>query len=177
MPPSYTYENDSLFEGAVADVLKHEGGYVNHPSDPGGATNYGISFRFYKRIKPGATVEDIKNLTKEDAKQIYYDHWWVRYGYQKLPYSVGKRVFSFAVNMPTKQAHILLQRAIRAATGEALLEDGIIGPKTIAAAKDANQDKLVSALKSEAAGYYRGLVNKRPSMSVFLKGWLNRAYA
>jgi lysozyme family protein len=173
----YTFENDSLFTRAVADVLKHEGGYVDHPNDPGGATNHGISLRFYRRIKPGATAKDIKALTRKDAMQIYYDHWWVRYSYAQLPFSIGKRVFSFSVNMPTKQAHIILQRALRAATGENLVLDGVIGPKTLAAVKGSYHGQLLAALRSEAAAYYRLLAQRRPSMKVFLKGWLNRAYS
>jgi len=171
------WESDSLFVEAVAELLKHEGGYVDHPNDRGGATNWGISFRFYKSLKPDATKRDIRELTLDAAKQIYYEHWWVRYGYRALPFSIGKRVFSFAVNMPSQSAHKLLQRAIRAATGEQLLEDGVLGEKTIAAAKAADTGKLLGALRSEAAGYYRSLAAKNPSQKVFLKGWLNRAYA
>ena len=65
------------FEQAINFVLKNEGGLEENPNDPGGITNHGISLRFLKSIKPDASEEDIRNLTVNQAKTIYYDHFWV----------------------------------------------------------------------------------------------------
>lgn len=164
----------SDFNVAVLTVLKHEGGFIDNPLDPGGATKFGISLRYF--IQQGhteMTVEDIYNLTQEDAIKIYQNEWWDRYNYSAIDnQTIANKVFDLAVNMGSKPAHICLQRAIRASTGEHPHEDGILGEESFAAINLANPDVLLAALRSEAAGFYRSL-NK----SAFEKGWLKRAYS
>jgi len=87
-----TPNNGADFESAVAFVLEREGGYVNDPADPGGETKYGIS----KRKFPG---EDIKNLTVEQAKELYYKHYWLEFHCDTLPWPMSLLVFDTAVNM------------------------------------------------------------------------------
>lgn len=182
----------AAFSTAIQTVLKHEGGYVNDPDDPGGATNWGISLRFLRQvgeidadgdgffdfdidrsgeIDPG----DIQLLTKEDAMALYREHWWDKYRYEDLPPAIGVKVFDLSVNMGAVQAHKLLQRACHA-VGLPLTEDGILGPRTRAAVQAADAYQLRAALRSEAAGFYRSLVASRPSLKKYLKGWLRRAY-
>lgn len=162
---------------AIAKTLAHEGGLVNHPNDPGGITNYGISLRWLKTVQPNATADTIRALTRDQAADLYRRHWWEPNGYDKLPPLIGAKVFDLAVNMGASHAHRCLQRAIRAAPGTALVDDGILGPKTREAAEACDQAALLAALRSEAAGRYRMLAEVNDKLRVFLTGWLNRAYS
>lgn len=151
----------SDFNLAILTVLKHEGEFVDNALDSGGATKFGISLSYL--IQQGhnkITVEDIRNLTKEDAIKIYKKDWWDRYTYSAIiNQRIATKVFDLSVNMGSKQAHICLQRAIRASTGKQLNEDGMLGEKSFAAINIVNPNVLLAALRSEAAGFYR-LLNK-----------------
>lgn len=171
-----SYEDDSLFVGAFEKLMRWEGGYSDNPKDRGGTTNYGISLRFYQSIRPDATGDDIANLTKAEAAQLYYDHWWVPNKYKDIDFTVAVQLFNFAVWMGAKRAHKLLQRAIIACLGEPLLVDGIIGPKTKEALAKCEPGRVVAALRSEAGGRIRWLLRADPSQGVFKRGWLRRAY-
>lgn len=180
------------FEDAIGTILKHEGGYVDHPNDPGGATNYGISLRFLHQTKEydlgdmdndgDLDVDDIKKMTVDRACQIYKKHWWDKYHYSELfaDQKLATKVFDLAVNMGGRQAHKLLQRAMRA-SGLPLEDDGIIGPKTKHALVEAElkglESQIVSALRSEAAGFYKLLICQNPKFKSFERGWLKRAYS
>jgi len=170
-----TYEitedrSDEYFKRAFEELLKLEGGYVNDPIDLGGETNYGISRKSYPKL-------DIKNLTEEDAKKIYYTDYWLKNKCNVIyHYGLAEKVFNLSVNMGCKQAGKLLQRALRG-LGKRLTEDGVIGAITTAAIFKADPTQLLSALKSEAAGYYRLIASINSSQERFLTGWLNRAYA
>lgn len=158
------------FEQAVTIVLAHEGGYVNNPADPGGETKYGISKRSYPDL-------DIKNLTREQAIEIYYKDWWCRYRYGEIEdLDVATKVLDLSVNMGPGQAHRLLQQAINLVSDENLKVDGILGPLTLAATNRVNPEKLRQTLRFYAAEYYYSLARARPESRVFLLGWLNRAY-
>ena len=160
----------SKFNHAIQVVLKHEGGYVNHPNDPGGETNFGISKRSYPKL-------DIKNLTEEKAIQIYKKDWWDRFRYDRIDdVHIATKVFDLAVNKGPRKAHKLLQKAINLVEKESLVTDGIIGPKTLSALNNGNKDAILKGLKFFAAEYYYRIVSKRSSFRTFLLGWLNRAY-
>jgi lysozyme family protein len=183
MVPPLTPSDDAIFDSAIRRVLEHEGHFSDDPDDPGGATKYGISLRYAKEIgldvdhDRDTDVEDIRKLPLEQAIAIYRTHWWDKYGYGKLGLMIGGRVFDLAVNMGAVPAHKCLQRALRAATGELLVEDGIIGPETLDAFHMASQEQIKAALRSEAAGHYRMLSVARPKFEKYLKGWLIRAYS
>lgn len=184
----------ALFNKAIVTVLKHEGNFVNDPDDPGGATNFGISLRFIHQNLPQSlkdmidldddgviSVEEIRNMKVEVARNIYLVCWWEKYQYAQIEnQDLATKVFDLAVNMGAPQAHKLLQRAIRA-SGVYLVDDGILGPKTFAAIDCLNalgsDDAILSGLRSEAAGFYRLLIAKKPTLQKFEKGWLSRAYA
>src|SRR5690606_21344731 len=121
---------DERFLRAVEVVLKHEGGYVHDPRDPGGETKYGISKRSYPEL-------DIARLTREDAIAIYYRDWWQRYGYDRLQNdAIATKLLDMAVNMGPATAHRLLQEAL-VFLGYDIAVDGIIGLQTIGAANRA----------------------------------------
>lgn len=161
-------KKNAKFQFSVEELMGDEGGYVNDPVDAGGETNWGISKRSYPDI-------DIKKLTKDDAKEIYYRDFWEKYGYGAIPNSLlAAKVLSLSVNMGPKRAHILIQRAIRAC-GNPIKEDGILGPITLSHIK-VNHFRILPALRSEAAGFYRELVARKVEQKKFINGWLARAY-
>ena len=161
---------DDRFLRAVEVVLKHEGGYVNNPNDPGGETKYGISKRSYPHL-------DIKNLTRDQAIEIYHRDWWDKYRYGDIKdQDVATKVFDLSVNMGPSQAHRILQRAVNFVSNAGLKVDGILGPKTFAATNAANPAKVLQVIRYKAAEYYHSLARKRKESREFLLGWLNRAY-
>lgn len=158
------------FKKAVEEVLLFEGGYVNDPDDPGGETKFGISARF----NPGV---DIKNLTIDQASEIYYSKYWMPSGaYRIKDDDVATKYFSMAVNIGTPNAVFCLQRALRAVRAD-VTEDGILGSETAGAANSSNPRQVLSAFRSECASYYRLRIQEHPEKVKWAKGWLRRAYA
>ena len=157
------------FEKAFAYVIQNEGSYVFDKNDPGGETKFGISKRSYPAL-------NIKDLTLEEAKKIYYRDYWIRGRFEEISSDlIATQVFDFSVNLGIRASVIVLQRALRS-VGTNVQEDGLMGPQTFSAASNSEPRCLLAAIKSEAAGYYRQIVAKNPSQQKFLKGWLNRAY-
>jgi lysozyme family protein len=151
-------------------LMYHEGGYVKDPADPGGETRYGISKRSYPQL-------DIKNLTQDQAKQIYFVDFWQKGKYEQIEdENIAIKFFDLAVHTGIPQAVRLIQRALRAA-GTQVVEDGLIGSITLSAINKADPTDLLAALKSESAGYYRLIVSANPSQQKFIQGWLQRAYS
>jgi lysozyme family protein len=154
---------------AVQGVLAEEGGDSSNPADAGGVTRFGISARAH----PGV---DIATLTRDAAVKIYWDEWWLRFGFAQLPAAVAAKTFDLAVNMGASNAIECLQRALRA-SGVPVTEDGAMGPATVLAAARADPAALMSAMRSEFAAHYRLIAAKQNRDQAFLRGWLNRAYA
>lgn len=180
----------STFERAIPHILKHEGGWVNHPNDPGGATNFGVSLRFladYPNVGDfdgdgDVDAQDIKNMTVEQAMMIYKMFWWDKFGYGRInDQTIATKVLDLSVNMGSVRAHKLLQAALNKAFSLRLTVDGILGNasiSTINAAMDGDQEQtLLTAYCDEAWGFYQRLIAGNPKFKVFEKGWRNRAYA
>lgn len=146
------------FDSAVEFILSPqiEGGFVDNPHDSGGPTKYGISQAAY----PGT---DIANLTRESAIQIYKRDYWDLCGCDELPTAVALLVFDAAVNQGPAKARSLLQKAL------GVVQDGIVGPATIAAAKRDPQAAIQEfcALRMYAYGMH-------PEFMRFGKGWSRR---
>jgi lysozyme family protein len=158
----------SNFEKAIKVVLAHEGGYVDSETDPGGETKYGISKRSYPN-------EDIKNLTVEDAKRIYMHDWWMPNRYDTISNDdAATKIFDTAVNVGAKRAHRFAQQALNK-NGKNLTEDGIFGPASIAALNNTDSERFLASFRTIQADYYKGLVATKPSLAVYLRGWLIRA--
>lgn len=192
----------SNFELAIETILEHEGGFVDHKHDPGGATNFGISLRWLEQIDLAEAdidmdgdvdADDIKKMTRKQAIAFYKKHWWVKHKYDRITNNgVAIKVFDMAVNMGAKQAHKLVQRSMRA-VGLEVEDDGILGPKSIEAINLATSQHLIPAIRCTQAGFYYALVMRNAALrkakvkkangkayedfSVFLKGWLRRAYS
>ena len=152
----------SAFDTIIDMVLVHEGGYVDHPSDPGGETKYGISKRAYPDL-------DIKNLTKEDAKELYRKDYWDRIKGDELPPAVACVVVDYAVNSGVSRASKALQGACGIAKG-----DGIIGPHSLNAVwttvRNDGVESVVNAVTEQRQGFIRAL----STYEVFGKGWERR---
>ena len=160
------------FEQAVKLILKHEGGYVDHPSDPGGATNRGIIFSLFKQYAKSLgldpTVDSLKTLTEDQAKFIYSEHFWDKMrGDEIQSQAVAEIIFDAYVNMGARALKLL---QIELGVGI----DGQIGPITLAAINHAAPVVLFEQFKDARTEYYQRLSENKPSMKVFLKGWLNR---
>ena len=158
------------FKLAINKILKNEGGYVFDPVDPGGETQFGISKRSYPNI-------DIKNLTRNQAIDIYFEDYWLKNNLQRLSnQELADKILDMVVNVGSKQAFLIVSRAIRAC-GIPFNETEIITPQLIFTINTyANKHALLSAIRSEFAGYYRLLVRIKPKMSKYINGWLKRAY-
>lgn len=171
-----SWQSDARFLEAVETVLQHEGGLVDHPSDPGGVTKYGISLRAF----PHLGRDGIINLTVDQAKDIYYRHYWLpnRYGEIESP-AVSTKVFDLAVNVGAVNANRILQRAVNwLRPDDARLKvDGVVGPKTLAATNGCDPARLLQLIRWHAAEYYHQLAKARKDLRQFLLGWLNRAYS
>ncbi|WP_377153367.1 glycoside hydrolase family 108 protein [Roseateles sp. UC29_93] len=150
----------SLFDTLIDRVLGHEGGYVNHPEDPGGETKFGIAKRSY----PGV---DIKNLTRPQAIEIYRADFWNRVQGDKLPRAFVFQALDAAVNHGVENAVRWMQRAAKVA------DDGHIGPMTLAAIGRADTADLVLLFNAERQEFY----TKLSTFDVFGRGWIRRVAA
>lgn len=176
------------FETAVNLALKHEGGFVDHPSDPGGATNFGISLRFLATQKEicgdfdqdgDVDYNDIKNMEIDDAKRVYKVCWWDKYNFSALSNQrIADKLFDTAINCGMRQCALLCQRAVnRVHQNPELKVDGLFGTKTLEMLNKINPDRFLPVFRSEQAAFYEALVKNNPKLSVFLKGWLKRSYS
>lgn len=162
----------------IGDILRREGGYVNHPADRGGPTNYGITQRTLSGwLGRPASVEEVRTLDEATAREIYERNYLAGPRIDTLPDRVVPFVFDGAVNHGPRRAVMLLQSVINQAGFGPVSEDGLIGPKTRTAVEKADaemQDWLLAALVEERRNFYRRIVAASPSQQVFLRGWLNR---
>ncbi len=165
-------------------VLKHEGLSSNHKDDPGGKTKYGISLRFLKvtgtDVNQDGRVDeaDVDCLTVDDATNLYrLMYWEPNRLYEIQDQNVASKCLDMIVNMGAFNANRAIQRAVRAALGLRLHEDGIIGSKSIHAINMCKPAILLAALKSESWGVYQVVMAKRPELESFHNGWKERAYS
>ena len=126
-------------------------------------------------------IEDIKNMSVVDAKQVYRTCWWDKYQYGLInDQTIATKVFDLSVNMGSVRAHKLLQNALNKAFGLRLTVDGVLGPATFSVINSISDDKeqlLLTAYCNGAWAFYQSLIAANPSQQVFARGWKNRAYA
>tara|TARA_B100000579_G_scaffold421809_1_gene423066 strand:- start:2912 stop:3385 length:474 start_codon:yes stop_codon:yes gene_type:complete len=151
------------FNEIIKQVLEHEGGYVNDPKDLGGETKYGITKRFYPDV-------DIKNLTIEQATEIYKKDYWDKNKVESLPQNLWHIYFDMCVNMGKRTAVKVLQRAA-VNKGRNIEVDGGLGPMTIGALKGVELDRV----RAFRVKYYVDLITARPEQEKFFLGWFRRA--
>tara|TARA_B100001778_G_C18234861_1_gene470568 strand:- start:127 stop:600 length:474 start_codon:yes stop_codon:yes gene_type:complete len=151
------------FDEIIEQVLEHEGGYVNDPKDLGGETKYGITKRFYPDV-------DIKNLTVEQAKEIYRKDYWDKNRVESLPQNLWHIFFDMCVNMGRRTAVKVLQRAA-VNRGRDIEVDGGLGPATIGALKGVELDRV----RAYRVKFYVDLITAKPEQEKFFLGWFRRA--
>ena len=153
-----TTADGMAFDKAFDRLMGHEGGYVNNPADPGGETKWGISKRSY----PDA---DIANLTREQAKAIYYEDFWQRIRADEMYNGVAFQALDFAINSGIETA----VRKLQAAVGVA--DDGHWGPVTKAAVAAMSESDTIMRFVAERLDFWTRL----SIWPQFGKGWARRA--
>ena len=155
----------SNFDACLKLVLHHEGGYVNHPKDPGGETNMGVTKRVYEEF--GGT-KDMKDLEFEDVMPIYKKNYWDRVKADDLPAGLDLCVFDFGVNAGTGRAAKYLQSLVGATA------DGAIGPNTLRTVHAYVQiegiEATIEAYQKNRQEYYE----KLKTFETFGRGWTRR---
>lgn len=153
------------FDKALEKVLQHEGGYVDHPQDPGGATNLGCTKVVWEEwIGHPCTVDDIKALTPEDVGPLYRKKYWDTVKADDLPVGLNYCVFDTAINSGPGRAVKFLQEVVGSTP------DGLIGPKTLAALRDLNPKDAINAYCDKRLAFLQEL----KTWEVFGKGWGRR---
>ena len=173
----------------VSDILRREGGYVNDPDDPGGATNFGVTIHTMRRLgidmdgDGDVDVQDVRKLTRDRAAGIFKEHYFVKTGIAALPTVLQPSVFDMYVNAGSAAVKIL-QRLV-AKFGFQVAVDGALGPKTVAAANKAfavAPSHLTDAYGIERRNYYYSLADSRKTSRKYARrkyggkgGWITRA--
>jgi lysozyme family protein len=154
----------------IDGILQREGGYVDHPADKGGPTKYGITqSTLADWLGRPATVDDVKQLTEHEAREIYREHYIVRPGFLGIDNeAVRALAIDCAVNHGVNQAVKLLQHAAHVFT------DGIFGPNTREAVNRMTASALYRRLCAARVRLYGEIITKRPSQAAFAAGWANR---
>ena len=155
----------SNYDKCLETILHHEGGYVNHPKDPGGETNLGVTKRVYEEW--GGT-KDMKDLTVEDVAPIYKRNYWDRVKGDDLPSGLDLCVFDFGVNAGTGRSAKYLQRMI------GTVADGGIGPNTLKAldnyVESEGLEQTIRNFQEARQKYYESL----KTFETFGRGWTRR---
>jgi len=159
----------------IGRTIQREGGFVDHPSDPGGATNLGITFATLQawRGEP-ITKDDVRDLTETEAIQIYYQNYWEKLSLSLLGNNwwVKEFIFDWCVNGGLRNPVRQIQRLVR------VKSDGYAGPMTYRALLNwmkTHEPESQSRLVDCRITWYLRIVKKRPASAAFLEGWFNRA--
>jgi len=162
---------DSFFYVAIHRILEHEGGYTNNPNDAGNwtggvvgkginkGTKYGISAGSYPNV-------DIKNLTIDEASEIYYQDYWLKNKLDQLSPALGFQILDAAIQHGSRNAIKFLQKVL------GTTPDGIIGNQTLSKAKNYDQTKLAILYIKERLSFYTSL--SRNNWTNFGLGWMRR---
>jgi len=158
-------DDTSNFNQCVDIVFTQEGGYTNDPNDPGGPTNFGITIADLKEWRgQEVTADDVKNMTKAEAREIYRSKYWNPMQCGDLPNGIDLEVFDFGVNAGPQRSLKMLQEVI------GVTADGSIGPITMSAAKVADPHTVIQNFSEHRLDYYRSL----STWQHFGTGWTNR---
>jgi lysozyme family protein len=150
---------------SIKRLLASEGGYINHPSDPGGPTNFGITIADYRRyVKPDATAADVRVMKVEDATAIYREKYWRAMRCDDLPAGLDYCVFDYAVNSGTGRVPKVLQRVLGIGVS------GRMDEVTLAGVRRRETRALIQAVCDERLRFLQGL----KTWPVFGKGWSRR---
>jgi lysozyme family protein len=174
------------FDNMLEKLLQHEGGYVDHPADRGGPTNFGVTQAV---ARANGYPGHMRDMTKAQALEIYRRQYFFTPGFDKimpLSAAIAFELFDTGVNMGPKRPSEWLQRGLNALSRDGkdypkLTVDGDIGPATIRALKayldkrgDEGEHRLLALLNALQGAFYLSLVERTPSQSAFMYGWLER---
>jgi len=149
-------------------VMEYEGGYVNHPNDPGGETYKGISRRAHPNWKGWQLIDQKKPVPEQLVQEFYYNNYWVRLRSDEMPYPVGEYLFDFGVNAGITRAVMIVQKVLN------IKVDGVLGPVTIGSIQKQDPQKLMYELLKERVGYYTTITMQNSRFQVFFLGWIRR---
>jgi len=153
------------FDKALQLMLKHEGGFVNHPSDPGGMTNLGVTQRVYEEwVGYEVDKQDMMKLTPEDVAPIYLNNYWIKANCDELPSGLDYVVFDWAVNSGVSRSSKGIQKCCGAEP------DGVIGPKTLQLILGQDTNFMIEKFKEVRQSFYEGLNH----FDAFGRGWTRR---
>ena len=153
------------FEKCLLLLLSHEGGFVNHPKDPGGMTNLGITKKVYdKWIGRKSTEKEMRNLTPADVAIIYKNNYWDKVRGDDLPSGLDWCAFDWAVNSGSGRPAKAIQKAVGATA------DGAIGPMTLQAVADKDPKNIIESVYHTRQKFYEGL----KTFETFGRGWTRR---
>lgn len=153
------------YDAALARLLAHEGGYSNHPNDPGGPTRFGITIHDYRRyMKADASAADVRAMPLDDAKAIYRAKYWDALCCDALAPGLDYSVFDYGVNSGVARAAKVLQRLVSVA------DDGLMGAVTLAAVARHAPADLIEKICDERLAFLRAL----RTWAVFGRGWGRR---
>lgn len=159
---------DRNFQKALPKFLAHEGGFVNHPNDPGGATNKGVTIANFRRyVKRNGTVADLKAITDEQVAKVFKKHYWDKVKADDLPSGVDYTVADYAINSGPSRGAKSLQMAL------GVTVDGAIGPITLAAASKADPVVLINRICDERLAFMKR-IRGGSLWKTFGKGWSRR---
>ena len=176
-------------EQIARQIVAREGGYVNDPDDPGGATNFGVTIGTMQSLGMDLNRDgridaaDVRALTRAQAEQIFVEHYFSKPRLAELPEPLQASVFDMYVNAGGNAVKILQRLVSR--MGFRTADDGVVGPMTIAAVADAAEaapDHLVDAYGIARRNYYYALADQRPASRKYARskaggkgGWITRA--
>jgi lysozyme family protein len=153
------------WDDSFAAVLKHEGGFVNHPKDPGGMTNLGVTRSAWESyLNRSVTEAEMRGLTPDAVKPFYKAMYWDKIKGDQLPAGVDYAAYDLAVNSGTGRAAKYLQQIA------GVTADGAIGPKSLEAIKACDPEQTVQALCDMRLDFLKRL----PTFETFGKGWSRR---
>lgn len=157
------------YNKCMSHILSEEGGFVNHPSDPGGATNMGVTQRVYESwVGHNVTVDEIRNLTVDDVLPIYKANYWDKVYGDVLPKGLDLCVFDFAVNSGTGRAATYLQRLVGSHP------DGAIGPNTLASLEAYISEHGVEVTIHQYMQRRQAFLESLSTFPTFGRGWTKR---
>ncbi|HXV83035.1 MAG TPA: glycosyl hydrolase 108 family protein [Candidatus Binatia bacterium] len=163
----------TAFEAALPFILRWEGGFVDHPNDPGGRTNKGVTQKVYNawRRRQGLSQRDVKMIEHDEVLAIYEAGYWIPPRCDLLGRQLDLVQFDTAVNMGVGRAVRFLQQAVNCDV------DGDFGPATERAVVSCDLGDTIVKYCDVREAFYRNLARTKPNLAVFLKGWQNRLNA
>lgn len=154
----------------IKNLIRREGGFVDHPADRGGPTNYGITQQTLSEHRGyEVTVDDVRNLTEEEAWDIYVERYINDPNFHQIAHpALLVLIFDCAVQHGQVRAAMWLQQAA------GVNDDGMVGPVTLDAVNSQPGEQLYRRVLADRCRFYGKLITRDPSQAAFAHGWANR---